>query len=78
MEAGRFGRVASLYNLLSDCGAFGLSTQEAQALIDSMLGVVKGWREFFVSHNVEIRSIDMLEQAILLDCFYRTEPVEAL
>ncbi|WP_210399128.1 hypothetical protein [Steroidobacter denitrificans] len=55
-----------------------MSTQEAQALIDSMLGVVKGWREFFVSHNVEIRSIDMLEQAILLDCFYRTEPVEAL
>ncbi|AMN45743.1 serine/threonine-protein kinase HipA [Steroidobacter denitrificans] len=78
LEAGRFGRVASLYNLLSDCGAFGLSTQDAQALIDNMLSVVKGWREFFVRHNVEARSIDMLEQAILPDCFYRTEPVEAL
>lgn len=78
LEAGRFGRVARLYNLLSDCGAFGLSTQEAQALIDDMLGVVKGWREFFARHNVEARSIDMLEQAILPDCFYRTEPVEAL
>ncbi|MFA7606173.1 MAG: HipA domain-containing protein [Rhodocyclaceae bacterium] len=78
LEAGRFGRVASLYNLLSDCGAFGLSTQEAQALIDDMLGVVKGWREFFARHNVEARSIDMLEQAVLPDCFYRTEPVEAL
>lgn len=77
LEAGRFGRVASLYNLLSDCGAFGLSTQEAQALIDNMLSVVKGWREFFAGHNVEARSIDMLEQAILPDCFYRTEPVAA-
>lgn len=78
LEAGRFGRVASLYNLLSGCGAFGLSTQDAQVLIDNMLGIVKGWREFFVRHNVEARSIDMLEQAILPDCFYRTEPVEAL
>lgn len=78
LEAGRFGRVASLYNLLSDCGAFGLSTQEAQALVENMLGVVKGWREFFAKHNVEARSIEMLEQAILPDCFYRTEPVEAI
>ena len=74
LEAGRFGRVASLYNLLSDCGAFGLSTQEARALIDNMLGIVKGWREFFARHDVEACSIDMLEQAILPDCFYRTEP----
>jgi len=43
-----------------------------------MLGIVKGWREFFAKHNVEARSIEMLEQAILPDCFYRTEPVEAL
>lgn len=78
LEAGRFGRVASLYNLLSDCGAFGLSTQEAQALVENMIGVVKGWRELFTQHNVEARSIEMLEQAILPDCFYRTEPVEAI
>jgi serine/threonine-protein kinase HipA len=78
LEAGRFGRVASLYNLLSDCGAFGLSTPEAQALIENMLGVVKGWRGFFAKHNVEARSIEMLEPAILPDCFFRTGPVEAI
>lgn len=76
LEAGRFGRVASLYNLLSDCGAFGLSTSEAQALVERMLGVVKGWREFFAKHHVDARSIEMLEQAILPGCFYRTEPIE--
>ena len=76
LEAGRFGRVASLYNLLSDCGAFGLSTSEAQALVERMLGVVKGWREFFAKHHVDAHSIEMLEQAILPGCFYRTEPIE--
>lgn len=77
LEVGRFGRVGSLYNLLSDCGAFGLSTGEAQALVEHMLNVVKRWREFFAKHNVEARSIEMLAQAILPDCFYRTEPIES-
>ncbi len=76
LEAGRFGRVASLYNLLSDCGAFGLSASEAQALVERMLGVVNGWREFFARCHVDARSIEMLEQAILPGCFYRTEPIE--
>ena len=78
LEAGRFGRVASLYNLLSDCGAFGLSTNEAQALVERMLDVVQGWREFFARHGVEARSIEMLEQAILPGCFFRTEPVRQI
>jgi len=78
LEVGRFGRVGSLYNLLSDCGAFGLTTGEAQTLIENTLGVVKGWREFFAKHDVQARSIDMPERAILPDCFYRTEPVDLL
>lgn len=76
LEVGRFGRVASLYNLLSDCGAFGLSVGEAQAQIERMLDVVRHWREFFVRHGVEARSIEMLEQAILPECFFRTEPAD--
>jgi serine/threonine-protein kinase HipA len=78
LEAGSFGRVASLYNLLSDCGAFGLSTDEARALVERMLNVVQGWREFFARHGVEARSIDMLEQAILPDCFFRAQPVKQI
>ncbi len=76
LEVGRFGRVASLYNLLSDCGAFGLSVSEAQALVEGMLDVVRGWRAFFARHNVPTHSIEMLDQAMLPDCFYRTEPLE--
>ena len=65
LQVGRFGRAASLYNILSHYEAFGLSKEEARALIDGMLNVVRGWREFFVQRGVEQRSVEMLEQAIL-------------
>ncbi|MCW7538421.1 HipA domain-containing protein [Aquabacterium sp. A7-Y] len=78
LNVGRFGRAASLYNLLSECGAFGLTVDEAQAVIDGMLEVVKGWREHFAKHDVQPRSIEMLEQAILPSCFFRTEPIAAV
>lgn len=78
LEAGRFGRTASLYNLLSQSDAFGLSVNDAKAVIDPMIEVVTGWREFFTARGVEARSIVMLEQAILPASFYRDAPVGAL
>jgi serine/threonine-protein kinase HipA len=76
LEVGRYGRAASLYNILSQCDVFGLTTQEAQALIDGMLNVVRGWREFFAQRGVEQRSVEMLEQAMLPTCFFRDTPLE--
>ena len=38
------GRVASVYNLVSDCASFGLRLEAAQQIIDNMVDVVKGWR----------------------------------
>jgi serine/threonine-protein kinase HipA len=78
MEVGRFGRAASLYNILSRCDAFGLSKEEAQALIDGMLAVVRGWREFFIERGVQHRSIEMLEQAMLPPSFFRDTPPDAV
>ncbi len=78
LEVGRFGRAASLYNILSRCDAFGLSKDEARALIDSMLNVVRGWREFFIQHGVEQRSVEMLEQAMLPPSFFRDTPPDAV
>jgi serine/threonine-protein kinase HipA len=77
LEIGRFGRAASLYNILSQCDAFGLTKDEAQALIDKMLGVVRGWREFFVQRGVELRSVEMLERAMLPPSFFLDRPPEA-
>ena len=78
MNAGQFGRAASLYNLVSRCDVFGLRSEEARALIDELMDVVKGWREFFAMKGVEARSIEMLEQAILPAPFYRESPPQAI
>lgn len=77
LEVGKFGRVASLYNLLSDCGAFGLSREEAESVITQMEQVVKGWRERFIRHGIKERSIEYIGPAILPECFFRREPVAA-
>jgi serine/threonine-protein kinase HipA len=78
LEVGRFGRAASLYNILSQCNVFGLTEDEAQALIDGMLDVVWGWRDFFIQRGVEQRSIDMLEQALLPPSFFRDTAPDAI
>jgi serine/threonine-protein kinase HipA len=78
LEVGRFGRAASLYNIRSRCHVFGLAEEEAQALIDGMLNVVRGWREFFTQQGVEQRSIQMLEQAMLPPSFFRDTPPDAV
>jgi serine/threonine-protein kinase HipA len=78
LEAGRYGRVASVYNLVSDCASFGLSRDAAQQVIDKMVEVVKAWRELFVRHKVEEHSIEAISGAILPECFFRKEPPSAL
>ncbi len=47
-------------------------------LIDGMLAVVRGWREFFTKRGVELRSIEMLEQAMLPPFFLRDTPPDAV
>lgn len=77
LELGKFGRVASLYNILSDCGAFGLSREDAEAVIAPMTQVVQGWRERFFRHGVEARSVEHISPAILPECYFRREPTDA-
>lgn len=77
LEAGRYGRVASVYNLLSGCASFGLKLEEAQVIIDKMVEVVKYWRELFTRHQVEERSIEHVSGAILPECFFRKDPTPA-
>ena len=77
LEAGRHGRVASVYNLLSDCGGFGLSLKDAQLIIDKMAEVVRGWRGWFLKHQVEERSVEHFSGAFLPECFFRKEPISA-
>ena len=74
----RFGRAASLYDILSRCEAFGLSKEEAAALIDGMVQIVRGSREFFVRRGVERRSVERLEKAIVPPSFFHDTPPDAV
>lgn len=78
LELGRFGRAASMYNLFSQCEAFDLTKDEAQAIVDGMLKIVRTWREFFSEKGVERRSIEMLEQAMLPPSFFLDTPPDPI
>ena len=62
---GEHGRAASLYNMLSACGRFGLSVEEARAEFNSVVAVVRTWREVFRELGVVERDIEVIAPAFL-------------
>jgi serine/threonine-protein kinase HipA len=70
MTVGDYGRTASLYNLLSQAGRFGLSAEEARAQIDRLVDTVRHWRESFFACGVSAEDIDYIAPAFLPDCFF--------
>jgi serine/threonine-protein kinase HipA len=78
LTVGQYGRTASIYNLLSQSGRFGLSAQEARSQIDHLVDVVRHWRDSFFSCGVSARDIDYIAPAMLPDCFFFETPPHAL
>lgn len=70
LTVGDYGRTASLYNLLSRAGHFGLSAEEARGHIDRLVDVVRHWRDSFFASGVSAADIDHIAPAILPDCFF--------
>ena len=70
LTVGSYGRTASIYNLLSQVGRFGLSAEEARAEIDRIADVVRHWRDSFFACGVSAKDIDYIAPAILPDCFF--------
>lgn len=70
LTVGSYGRTASIYNLLSQAGRFGLSAEAARAEIDRIAAVVRHWRESFFACGVSGEDIDTIAAAILPDCFF--------
>lgn len=70
MTVGDYGRTASIYNLLSQAGRFGLSTEEARAQIDRLVDAVRRWRDCFFACGVSAEDIAHIAPAILPDCFF--------
>lgn len=70
LTVGNYGRTASIYNLLSQAGRFGLLAEEARAEIDRLVDVVRHWRDTFFACGVSAKDIDYIAPAMLPDCFF--------
>lgn len=70
LSVGSYGRTASIYNLLSQEGRFGLSAEEARQEIDGIVTVVRQWRESFFACGVSAKDIEHIAPAILPECFF--------
>ena len=70
LTVGSYGRTASVYNLLSQCARFGLTIEGAGKMIDGIVNVVRGWREYFFASGVSAQDVETIAPAILPDCFF--------
>lgn len=75
MTAGKYGRLASRYNFLSEAPRFGLGPEEANAVIDEMVGVVRsGWRTAIIDHGGSESDCDAVRGAFCYEGFEQDEP----
>jgi len=70
LTVGRYGRTASIYNLLSQARRFGLTDVNARKIIDQVILVVSQWRSSFYACGVSAKDVDYIAAAILPDCFF--------
>ncbi|VTU23196.1 putative DNA-binding transcriptional regulator [Variovorax sp. PBL-E5] len=70
LTIGDYGRTASIYNLLSQAGRFGLTAEEARGQIDRLVDVVRHWRDGFFACGVSTKDIDYIAPAMLPECFF--------
>ena len=70
LTVGHYGRTASLYNLLSQSGQFGLSDDEARRQVEATVGVVRQWRTVFAGCGVSEKDMDFIAPAMLPECFF--------
>ena len=74
LTVGNHGRTASVFNLISQCARFGLSSEEARKVIDAVVAVVGTWREVFGKEGVAAKDIEYIAPAFLPQCFFMEEP----
>lgn len=60
ISVGHFGATSSYQNVLTECGRFGLSTEEATAIVTQVLEITSRWREHFASCCVSENDIRVI------------------
>jgi len=78
LTVGDHGRTASIFNLVSQCARFGLSTDEARNVIDAIVAAVGTWREVFEGQGVAAKDIEYIAPAFLPECFFQEAPPQPL
>jgi len=76
MTIGTYGRTASVYNLLSQCDRFGLTSEAAKKEIDAIVATVRTWRGHFHACGVWPNDIEYIAPAFLPEGFFFEKPVE--
>jgi serine/threonine-protein kinase HipA len=76
MTVGTYGRAASIYNLLSHCERFGLTTEAARKEIENVVSTVGTWRDRFRACGVSAKDVEYIAQAFLPECFFFEKPPE--
>jgi len=74
LTVGRYGRSASVVNLLSQAARFGLSAHDARGEIDHIVAVVRQWREVFFACGVSAQDIAYIAPALLPTSFFVDTP----
>ena len=70
LTVGRYGRTASIYNLRSHAGRFGLCAEEAHREIEHIVAIVRQWQESFFACGVSAKDIETIAPAFLPACFF--------
>ena len=76
MTVGTYGRTASIYNLLPQCERFGLTIDADRKEIESVVAIVRTWRDHFRACGVSEKDVEYMAQAFLPECFFLEKPLE--
>ena len=63
LSVGLHGRLSTLGNAISEVGVFGLTYNEARAMIERMVKIVENWKDFYIKNGVTSQDIRILENA---------------
>jgi serine/threonine-protein kinase HipA len=75
MSLGRYGRIATRYNLLSSAPRFGLGREEANDVIDRIASVVRsGWHRAIRHHAGSDRDCEAVKEAFVYEGFEYAAP----
>ncbi len=63
MKFGKHGRIFNLENLLSQCDAFDLTTEEAKIIFNNMTAIISKWHSFYLAEGLSKNDLDYLSGA---------------